>query len=81
MLFIYGISVQLVLNLNMEILVIHTENKKQLEALKALVKSWGIGFEKYPYDLKFVEELKLREKNVKKVIQLQLKTLKISGKV
>lgn len=50
----------------METLVIHTENKQQLEALKALVKSWGIGFEKYPYDVKFVEELKLREKNIEK---------------
>jgi len=50
----------------METFFIHPENKQQLDALKALVKSWGIGFEKYPYDVKFVEELKLREKNVKK---------------
>lgn len=50
----------------METLVIHPENKQQLDALKALVKSWGIGFEKYPYDVKFVEELKLREKNIRK---------------
>lgn len=54
----------------METLVIHPENKQQLEALKALVKSWGIGFEKYPYDVKFVEELKLREKTLKKEKQL-----------
>ena len=35
-------------NLNMETLVIHPENKEQLAALKALIKSWNINFEKYP---------------------------------
>jgi hypothetical protein len=50
----------------METLVIHTENHKQLEALKALVKSWGISFEKYPYNPAFVAELKNRETNIEK---------------
>ena len=50
----------------METLVIHTENQKQLDALKALVKSWGINAEKYPYNPAFVAEVKKRENNIKK---------------
>ena len=50
----------------METLVIHTENQKQLDALKALVKSWGISAEKYPYNPVFVAEVKKRESNIKK---------------
>ena len=54
-----------IVNLNMEILVIHPENKEQLSALKALIKSWNINFEKYPYDPNFVAEINKREKNIK----------------
>lgn len=54
-----------IVNLNMETLVIHPENKEQLAALKALVKSWNINFEKYPYDPNFVSEINKREKNIK----------------
>jgi hypothetical protein len=50
----------------MESLVIHPESKEQLEALKALVKSWKISFEKYPYDSDFVNEIKKREDNASK---------------
>jgi hypothetical protein len=50
----------------METLVIHPENKEQLAALMALVKSWDINFEKYPYNENFVAEIKQREKNIKK---------------
>lgn len=50
----------------METLVIHPENKEQLEALKALVKSWNITFEKYPYRPDFVSEIKERSKRASK---------------
>ena len=50
----------------METLVIHTESQIQLDALKALVKSWGISAEKYPYDPLFVAEINRRERNVEK---------------
>ncbi len=50
----------------METLVIHTENQTQLDALKVLVKSWGISAEKYPYNPSFVAEIKRRERNVEK---------------
>lgn len=50
----------------METLVVHTENKDQLEALKALVKSWDISAEKYPYNPALVAEIKKREDNIKK---------------
>jgi hypothetical protein len=49
----------------MESLVIHPENKEQLNALKALIKSWNINFEQYPYDANFISEIKKREKNIK----------------
>ncbi|MCK9403290.1 MAG: hypothetical protein M0Q26_07810 [Chitinophagaceae bacterium] len=49
----------------METLVIHPENKEQLTALKALVKSWNINFEKYPYDPNFVAEINKREKKIR----------------
>lgn len=39
----------------METLVIHPENKYQLAALQALVKSWNIGIEKYPFSTSEVE--------------------------
>lgn len=48
----------------METLVIHTENKYQLAAMLALVKSWNIVFEKYPYSASFVAEIKSREANI-----------------
>ncbi len=48
----------------METLVIHPENKYQLAALQALVKSWNIGFEKYPYSAAFEAEIKKREENI-----------------
>lgn len=48
----------------MESLVIHPENKEQLNALKALIKSWNINFEQYPYDSNFISEIKKREKNI-----------------
>ena len=49
----------------MESLVIHPESKEQLNALKALIKSWNINFEKYPYDPNFISEIKKREINIK----------------
>jgi hypothetical protein len=48
----------------MESLVIHTGSKEQLDALKALIKSWKISFEKYPYNSNFLNEIKRRENNV-----------------
>ena len=49
----------------METLVIHPENKEQLAALKALVKSWNINFEKYPYAPDFVTKINKREQLIK----------------
>jgi hypothetical protein len=69
-------------NLNMETLVIHPENKEQLAALKALIKSWNINFEKYPYDPNFVAEINKRERRTSnKVILSRLKTPRMYGKV
>ncbi|MEO5910485.1 MAG: DUF2683 family protein [Pelobium sp.] len=50
----------------METLVIHPENKEQLDALKALAKSWRINFEKYPYSTDFINKVKEREQNLAK---------------
>ena len=49
----------------MESLVIHPESKEQLNALKALIKSWNINFEEYQYDPNFISEIKKREMNIK----------------
>jgi hypothetical protein len=48
----------------MESLVIHTVSKEQSDALKALIKSWKISFEKYLYNSNFLNEIKRRENNV-----------------
>lgn len=57
----------------METLVIYPENKHQLAALQALVKSWNINFEKYPYSASFEAEIKKREANItnSKVIKIK----------
>lgn len=46
----------------METLIMHPQNKQQVQALKAIAKAWKISVETSPYDPAFVAMVKKAEK-------------------
>jgi hypothetical protein len=46
----------------METLIMHPQNKEQVQALKAIAKAWKISVETSPYDPAFVAMVKKAEK-------------------
>ena len=62
-----SVSLVKVLNLCMETLIVHPENKKQLAALKNFMKAFKISFEEENtgYDPEFVKMIKQGDKDLK----------------
>ncbi len=58
----------------METLIIHTDNKDKLNALKAVLKALNIDFEKSNYNSAFVAKIKQGEKDLqdKKGVKISL---------
>lgn len=65
--FVTGISFSCIpwdrkVNLSIETLIMHPQNKEQVIALKAIAKAWKISVETSPYDPDFVAMVKKAEK-------------------
>ncbi len=58
----------------MQSLVLHTENREQLKAIKDLVKSLNIKHEEYPYNPEFIAKIDESRKQAKEGKLIRLKT-------
>ena len=58
----------------MQSLVLHTENREQLKAIKDLVKSLNIKHEEYPYNLEFIAKIDESRQQAKEGKLTRLKT-------
>ena len=58
----------------MQTLVLHTENREQLKAIKDLVKSLNIKHEEYPYNPEFITKIDESRKQAKEGKITRIKT-------